>query len=133
MARRRGPEPKRDRKKRSSQPHLHPGESVAIIVTPSRVARLPRYLVSLGLYGLWRKRNTSVLTDRRLLLGSGMFNRRERSIPLPRVHDVSYVRRWLACYSDVIVDTKRGQELVRIGPLTCAKARRITSELQERL
>lgn len=114
-------------------PHLHMGESVVLVARPSRMARLPRYLISLGLYGLWRKRDTVVMTDRRMLLGRGLFNRQERSIPIRRVNDVSYMRRWISCYSNVIVDTKRGQELVRVGPLTCSRARRFTSELQERL
>src|SRR5438105_839463 len=30
------------------------------------------------LYGLWRKRNTFVLTDRRVLVGKGIFGRHER-------------------------------------------------------
>lgn len=116
-----------------SQLHLHKGESVVVVARPSRLARVPRYLVTLGLYGLWRKRNTSIVTDRRMLLGRGVLNRKEQSIPIGRIDDVSYVRRWMSCYSDVIVDTKRGQEMVRVGPLTCGKARRFTSELQERL
>ena len=114
-------------------PRLRTDESVIVVAKPSRVARLPRYLLSLGFYGFWRKRDTCVVTDRRMLLGRGMFNRKERSIPIPRVNDVSYVRRWLACYSDVLIDTKRGQELVRIGPLSCRNARLFTSELQDRI
>ncbi len=111
---------------------LRTDESV-LVVRPSRLLRLPRYLFSLGLYGIWRKRDTCVVTDRRMLLGKGLLNRRERSIPIPRVNDVSYMRRWLASYADVLVDTKKGQELVRVGPLTHRQAHRFTSELQDRI
>ena len=63
-----------------------------MVVRPSRLARLPRYVVTLGLYGFWRKRDESVLTDQRILLGKGIIRRDERSIPLGRVDDVSVVR-----------------------------------------
>ena len=65
----------------------HEGEAVVLLARPARSVTAHRYLYTLGLYGIWRKRNTFVLTDRRVLIGEGLFNRSERSIPLDRIDD----------------------------------------------
>lgn len=61
------------------------GESVLMVARPAIAAVWPRYLMTLGLYGLWRRQDISVLTDRRVLLGKGIISRREQSIPLTRI------------------------------------------------
>jgi hypothetical protein len=94
---------------------------------------LHRYLATLGLYGIWRKRDTSVLTQRRLLLGRGVINRRERCVPLRRMKDATFSRRGLSSYAEVTVEGERGRELLRIGPMSARKARRFTADLQSEL
>ena len=64
-------------------------ETVRVVARPSKGATLPKYILTLGLYGFWRKRNTAVVTDRRILMGRGIINREERSIPLNRVNRAS--------------------------------------------
>ncbi len=71
----------------------HEGEQVVLLARPARSVTAHRYLYTLGLYGIWRKRNTFVLTDRRVLIGEGLFNRSERSIPLDRIDDAVYAAR----------------------------------------
>ena len=69
---------------RSLRTHIFDGEEVVLVAHPGRLATLPRIVLTLGLYSFWRKRDTSALTDQRILLGTGILGRRERSIPLAR-------------------------------------------------
>lgn len=114
-------------------PLLEPGEEFITVERPSRMLVIPKYLLTLGLYGIWRKRHVSAVTNQRLLLGQGIFRRDERSIPLRRIQDVSFSRRGLSSYSDVVVGHRRGAELVRIGPLSASRARNITAKIEKHL
>jgi hypothetical protein len=111
---------------------LQSGESVVIVARQSRFIRLPKYLLTLGLFGLWRKRNTAIVTDRRILLGKGIFNRSEHSYPMSRVYNASFARKGLASYSEVTIETREGRRVLRVGPLSSRTARRFTSEVQSR-
>jgi Bacterial PH domain len=111
---------------------LQRDESVVMVARPARLSTFQRYLYTGGLYALWRKRNTSVVTSRRVLMGRGIFNRTERSIPLDHVADVIFVRRGMASYADMIVSAGERTRVERIGPLTAKAARRITAEILER-
>ena len=111
---------------------LQSGEEVLVIARPARFAVLPKYIITLGLYGIWRKRQTSVITDRRILVGKGILARSEHSIPFNHVDDASFQRRGAYAYCDVIY-TRRGQRhLERVGPLSARSARRFAREVQAR-
>ncbi len=111
---------------------LFPDETVVMTAHPGRISTLPKYVASLGLYELWRKRNTAIVTDRRILFGSGIFRRTEQSIPLINVTDVVYTRRGLNSYAEVAV-TERGRTKVReVGPMSGPAARRLVSEILRR-
>lgn len=114
-------------------PLLEAGEQIVVIERPSRLLVLPKYLLTLGMYSLWRKRDVSAVTNRRLLLGRGVLQRAERSIPLERVDDVTFTRRGFAAYADVIVGGRRGAEVVRIGPLSAQRARSVAARIGRRL
>ena len=106
-------------------------EHVRVVARPSRAATLPKYIVTLGMYGFWRKRNTAVLTDRRILMGRGIVNREERSIPLDRVYRAKFVRRGIRSYTDIdVVDGDRFRS-ERIGPLSRRTARKLQDELTD--
>jgi hypothetical protein len=111
---------------------LQPGESLVVLARPSRGVTWPKYLYTLGLYGIWRKRHTFALTDRRVLTSEGVFNRSERSIPLTRVDDASYRRRGLAAYCDLVVTGRGPRRTERLGPLSSRAARRFAREVQAR-
>ena len=121
---------RKDRPLDAGKVPLQRGESVVIVARQSRLMRLPKYVFSLGLYGLWRKRNTAIVTDRRILLGKGIFNRTEHSYPMSRVYGAQFSRKGLASYSEVTVETREGRRLLRVGPLRSRTARRFTSEVQ---
>jgi PH (Pleckstrin Homology) domain-containing protein len=106
---------------------LQPRESVILVARPPIIVSWPKYLFTLGLYGIWRKRQTTVLTDRRILLNRGLVSRSERSIPFDRVSDARFFRRGYVGYTDLAM---RGSGRVeRIGPMRPKQARRLTSEL----
>jgi hypothetical protein len=108
---------------------LEPDESVVLVEHPSRMLNLPKYVFSLGLYGIWRKRDIAAVTNRRVILGRGLIRRDERSIPLARVRDASFVRHGLASYSDLEVTGRRGTDVIRIGPLAARRARAMTAKI----
>jgi hypothetical protein len=111
---------------------LQPSENLVLMTHPSRGVTWPKYLYTLGLYGIWRKRHTFALTDRRILVSKGIFDRSERSIPLTRVDDASYNRRWFAGYCDLIVGNRGSRRSERLGPLSGSAAKRLTWEVQSR-
>jgi hypothetical protein len=111
---------------------LHAGESVVLVARPARTMTWHKYLVTLGFYGIWRKRNIFILTDRRVVVGQGVFFRTERSIPLDRVDDARYSRRGISAYSEVVVRVRDGQRLERIGPLLPVTAKGFTYEVLAR-
>ena len=108
---------------------LQGGERVIMVVTPSRVANLHRYLLTLGLYGLWRRRDTAIVTNRRLLVGKGIFRREENSIAIRDIDSAKFARRWLNCYAQVRVGGRARRRTVQIGPLSARDARRLVGEL----
>jgi hypothetical protein len=111
---------------------LQRGEEVLMVATPSRVANLHKYLITLGLYGLWRKRDTAVVTNRRLLLGKGIFRREEHSIAVADIDSAKYVRRWLNSYAQVRVGGRARRRTVQIGPVSSSDARSLVGELVNR-
>ncbi len=112
---------------------LFPDESAVMVANPARVATLPKYIASLGLYELWRRRNTTVVTDRRILLGEGIFRRTEKSIPLSKVMDVVFTRRGVTCYAEVAVNDRGRTSVRHVGPMSCSTARRLVSEILSRV
>ncbi len=111
---------------------LFPGESVVMTVRPARGAMLFKYLVTLGLYGMWRKRDTTTVTDQRLLFGRGVFFRTERSVPLAHVEDVAFTRRGAYVYAEVAISDLGRITSRLVGPMTPRSARRFVSEVLQR-
>ena len=110
---------------------LHDDESVLMVASPSKGATFYKYVYTLGLYGLWRKRNTSVVTNRRILMGRGVVNREERSIPLSRVEGARFVRRGLHSYAELDISDRGRHHRELLGPLSPRMARRLTAEIQD--
>jgi hypothetical protein len=117
------------RDRRTLDDVLFDGEEVLVVARPGRLASLPKYVVTLGGYGLWRKRNTSAVTDQRILLGKGLIRRDETSIPLADVDEVSIARRGLYSYADFSTERKGRTTYRRVGPLTPRAARRFAREI----
>jgi hypothetical protein len=74
-------------RKRGTAPHLHPGERLAISVRPRKV--LHRYVTTLGLWELQRRAMRFSVTDRRLLIEKGLFNRVAQALPLDSIGHVA--------------------------------------------
>lgn len=111
---------------------LFPDESVVMTATPGRISTFPKYISTLGLYELWRRRNTAVVTDQRILFGSGIFQRIERSIPLKNVMDVGFTRRGFNSYAEVVVNERGRSSVKRVGPMSGSAARHFVSEILRR-
>ena len=104
-----------------------------MIARPGHVATLPRFMLTLGLYGFWRRRDASVLTDRRVLMGKGIVRRDERSIPLSHVDDVRFARTGLNAYADLTIADQRHGTVKRVGPMSTPNAHRFAREILRRL
>ena len=111
---------------------LFPDEEVVMTATPARFSAIPKYLFTLGLYELWRKRNTTIITNQRILFGNGIYQRSEQSIPLKNVMDVGFRRRGLNSYAEVAVSKRGKSSVTQVGPMTGSGARRLVSEILRR-
>ena len=100
-----------------------------MVTRPGRLASFPKYLATLGLYGFWRKRDTSAITDQRVLLANGIVSRDERSIPLSNVDDVSVARRGLYSYVNLTISQRGSTVAQRVGPMPPRAARRFAREI----
>jgi Bacterial PH domain len=114
---------------RALQQSLFDDEQLVMVARPGRLATFPRYVLTLGLYGIWRKRDTSAITDQRVLLGRGVVRRDERSIPLANIDDVVVARRGLYSYVDLTIVQRGRPDGQRVGPLTPRAARRFAREV----
>lgn len=117
---------------RALRARLFDDEEVVVVVRPSRFARLPFYVLTFGLYGLWRKRDETVLTDQRILLGKGIVRRDERSISLGRVDDVSVARRAHYSFADLTIQDRGHPFVKRVGPISPRSARLFSREILRR-
>ena len=112
---------------------LRAGETIVMVVRPSRALSLGKYLYTLGLYGIWRKRHIYVLTDDRLMTGKGVVNRTETSIPLNRVEEVAFARRGFGSYCQIALTAHGRRRTELVGPLLARGARRLAGEIQTRI
>ena len=108
---------------------LQRGEEVVMVATPSRIANLHKYVITLGLYGIWRKRDTAVVTNRRLMIGKGIFRREESSIAINDIDSAKFARRWFNCYAHVRVGGRARRHSLDIGPMSARDARRLVGEI----
>ncbi len=109
------------------------GESVVMVAHPSRLFSLPKYLLTIGLYGIWRKRHDYVVTDQRVMIGRGVVVRREWTIPMRRIEAVSFIRRGAGAFCELEALTTRGREVDSVGPLSSRDARRMVSAIDAHL
>jgi hypothetical protein len=122
----------RKRRRRLAGVDVEHGETVIMVARPAISAVWYKYVITLGLYGLWRRHDVSIITDRRVLVGKGIVSRKEQSLPYGRINDATYVRKGLYAYSEV-ASTLRGRGHVqRVGPLSARQARRFTAEILAR-
>jgi hypothetical protein len=111
---------------------LQDGEEVVLTASPSRAANFPKYLYTLGLYGIWRKRDTCVVTTRRLLISRGVFRREEHSIAISDIDSARYGRRFLNSYAQVTIGGRARRRTEEIGPVSSRTARRLVGEILNR-
>ena len=68
---------------------LDPEEKVLVEGRQSPALIWLGYLVTLGLIEFWRRARVATLTDRRLIIQSGIVTKSDRSLPLSKVQDVT--------------------------------------------
>jgi hypothetical protein len=86
---------------------LHPTERVVRTIIPSVIGSLGLFMVTLGLWGIWRTRNYLVLTTERVWVAHGRFIwKQQRNLPLAKVQDATYKKNLL--YGGVTVTTAGG-------------------------
>ena len=111
---------------------LQPAEEVVLTARPSAAANFYKYIYTLGLYAFWRRRDTVVVTDRRLIVGRGIFSREEHSIPMSSIEGAQYVRKGLNAYAQITVEDRGRHRTERVGPMSAREARRFVAEVLAR-
>ena len=108
---------------------MEPGERVVFHELPVRGARLAAYILSLGLFELWRRRTHFIVTDRRLIAVRGVVSRDRQIIPLDLVERVIVRERGRSGAVDVAtVGGALGTQ--RFGPLGRDQANRLADAVQ---
>ena len=79
----------RKRRRRLAGVDVEHGETVIMVARPAISAVWYKYVITLGLYGLWRRHDVSIITDRRVLVGKGIVSRKEQSLPYGRINDAN--------------------------------------------
>jgi Bacterial PH domain len=111
---------------------MQDGEEVILTASPSRAANFYKYIYTLGLYGIWRKRDTAVVTTRRLLISRGVFRREEHSIMISDIDSARYSRRWLNSYAQLTIGGRSRRRTEEVGPMSSRTARRFVGEILSR-
>jgi hypothetical protein len=111
---------------------LQDGEVVVLTASPSRAANFYKYIVTVGFYGIWRKRDTAVVTTRRLLISRGVFRREEHSIAISDVDSARYTRRFLNSYALITFGGRARRGTEEIGPVSARTARGLVGEILSR-
>jgi hypothetical protein len=125
--------PQSGKNRKISGVQLRPEEELLVVGRPALAAVWWKFLVTLGFYTIWRRRDVSVLTDQRVILGKGVFSRREQSIPMRRIDEAVYVRRGMRAYCEVASHSGEWRHHVaRVGPLRWGAARKFTREIDAR-
>jgi uncharacterized membrane protein YdbT with pleckstrin-like domain len=116
-----------------SAPRLQPDETIVFETNPESYAIWGRYLITLGLYGAWRRATCFTVTDQRVIITRGlMLNKSQRSVPVDMVQDAS-VQTTMGVGS-VLVSTAGGSASVeQFGPMRAETARQMSDViLQQR-
>jgi hypothetical protein len=96
-----------------------PSQDEVVLFKAVPAARPPvwiRWLGTLGLYEIWRRKTQFIVTNRRVIWRRGVINRTERSIPLSRLQDVTKQRRLMSGWIEL--SSAGGTEGVEIlGPM----------------
>jgi membrane protein YdbS with pleckstrin-like domain len=108
---------------------LSPAERVVLTMHPWWAAWLLGYVLTLGLCEFWRRRNYLMVTNQRVFVGHGIvFIKTQQSIPLDKVQDASYARRfWIG---RVQISSAGGSlGTLRLGGYRPARAREFVNEV----
>lgn len=89
---------------------------------PAAWTLFPIYVLTLGLYELWRRATYFVVTDQRVIRSNGLVTRSQRSVPIDMVQDASVTTQ--LGVGTVVVSAAGGPLSVeRFGPMGSATAR----------
>jgi uncharacterized membrane protein YdbT with pleckstrin-like domain len=91
-----------------------------------------RWLITLGLYEIWRRRTKFIVTNRRVVWRTGLINRTERSVPISRIQDVTTHKGLLAGW--VELSSAGGTAGVEtLGPVWNASVDRMAEAIDRQL
>jgi len=116
-----------------SRLRLQPDEQVILDMLPSAFWTALVYVVTFGLWAVWRSRHHFVLTNQRVLVCNGIVTKGEKSVPIARLQDVTLVRSLLSG-GHVRMSSAGGTISVQqIGPLSRENARRFADAISTRI
>ncbi|MGD0882056.1 MAG: PH domain-containing protein [Acidimicrobiales bacterium] len=102
---------------------LQQGEEVVLDMLPSAFWTAPLYVITFGLWAIWRSRHRFILTNQRVLIVQGIVTRREKALPLSRVQDVRLIRSYLIGGRVLMSSAGGALSIQAIGPLSRERAR----------
>lgn len=112
---------------------LQAGEEIVLEVLPSPFWTAKIYIMSFGLWEIWRRRRQSILTNQRLIVLAGLITRKQTVIPLARLQDVN-VKKSPFSGGRITLSSAGGNLGVEfIGPLSLRNARLFEEKISEQM
>lgn len=90
-----------------------------------------RYVWTLGLWELWRKRQQFIITNQRVIMRQGLVFQRSTSVPLDRIQDVDVTTSVLGGATIMLSSAGGLLGTEQIGPLTRDEGARFANTLQQ--
>ena len=112
---------------------LQPGEQVVVDMLPSAFWTMGKYIITLGLWAVWRSKHHFVLTNQRVHAYKGIVSKDEKLVPLAGIQDVSLSRSVLRGGYVALSSAGGALSIQRIGPLTRENARVFADAITERI
>jgi membrane protein YdbS with pleckstrin-like domain len=112
---------------------LQQGEEIVLDMLPSAFWTAPLYVVTLGLWAVWRPRHHFILTNQRVVVTQGIVTKREKAVPLSRIQDLRLIRSYLIGGRVLMSSAGGPLSIQTVGPLSRERARAFADAVGPRI
>jgi membrane protein YdbS with pleckstrin-like domain len=115
-----------------AKPRISPGEQIIFQAQPGGWTLIAVYLITLGLYLIWRPATYFTVTDQRVIKSKGWLTRTAQTVPIRNIQDAN-VRIALGVGHVILAAAAGRLSLQRLGPMRAADAEGLTDAIVAQL
>src|SRR3984957_2107160 len=109
---------------------LEANEEIVLDYLPSAPGTRDLYVVTLGLWAIWRRRHRFIVTNMRVIVSRGVATTTQCSVPISTIVDMRLSSSAIAGYIYVVLLGADGPlNIERVGPLSEGAARRFVDTI----